>query len=69
MGKRILSSLKSLAAEEASLVSAADVSSVESAYESWWADEKGDIEPSYSDCIKPETLPMVIHHLVAAAPY
>ena len=69
MGKRILSSLKSLAAEEASLVSAADVSSVESAYESWWADEKGDIEPSYSDCIEPETLPMVIHHLVAAVPY
>ena len=56
-------------AEEDTVVTAADVTAVESAYESWWSDWKDELQASYSDCTEVETPPMVVHYLVSASPY
>ena len=45
------------------------VESVQSAYDSWWQEEKESLEQSYAECTDAETWEMVSHHLESASPY
>lgn len=69
LGDQIMTSLKALGDVEGNAVMAADVASVQLAYDSWWEDEKNDLEQSYADCTDAETWAMVAHHLESASPY
>ena len=58
-----MTALKQLPDQEGSAVKESHVESVQSAYDSWWQEEKESLERSYAECTDAETWKMVVHHL------
>ena len=69
LGDAIMTALKQLPDREGSAVKESHVESVQSAYDSWWQEEKESLERSYAECTDAETWKMVAHHLESASPY
>ena len=65
----IVAALHRLAGEEEAAVSKKEVDEVAAAYDSSHDKQKAELAAGYARSIAPETLPLVIRHLAAAAPH